>query len=75
MYETGEEVGARLPDPRETVAAPREGYVTAYEWQVRNGLKFLIGELLTELIKQYQISFSQIYPLGICRIMAFEVCF
>lgn len=56
------------------VTAPKEGYVAVYEWQVSNGLTFPIGELLREVIKKYQISVCQIYPLGICRIMAFEMC-
>lgn len=56
------------------MASPKEGYVAVYEWQVRNELTFLIGALLREKIKEYQLSISQIYPLGICRIMAFEMC-
>lgn len=54
---------------------PKKGCVTVYEWHIRNGLTFLIEELLREIIKEYQISVIQIYPLGICRIMAFEMCF
>lgn len=58
VYEIGKEVGARLPDFEETVSSPKEGYVVVYEWQVRNGLKFPIGDLLTDIIKQYQIWIS-----------------
>lgn len=75
VYEIGEEVGARLLEPGKTVATPKEGYVAVYEWQVRNGLTFLIGELLREIIKEYQLSVSQIYPLGICKIIVFEMCY
>lgn len=75
VYEIGEEVGARLLEPGETVMSPREGYVAVYEWQVRNGLKFPVEGLLREVIREYQISISQIYPLGICRVITFEICY
>lgn len=74
VYENMEEVGARLLELGETVAAPKEGYIAVYEWQVRKGLTFLIGELLRDNIMEYQLSVSQIYLLGICRIIAFEMC-
>lgn len=56
------------------MAAPKEVYVVVYEWQVSNGLTFSIEEFFREIIKEYQLLVSQIYPLGICKIMAFEMC-
>lgn len=32
VYEIGEKVGARLPEPRETILSPKVGYVAIYEW-------------------------------------------
>lgn len=74
VYRIEEEVGARVPDPTETESSPKEGYVVIYKWQIRNRLKFRICLLLKEIIKQYRISNSQTFPLGICRIMAFDAC-
>lgn len=74
MYGIEDEVGARIAEPKETDTSPREGYVAVYEWQVMNGLKFLICSLLKDIIKQYRVSISQILPLGICKVMAFEAC-
>lgn len=67
-------VGARLPEPTETDSSPKESYVVIYELQVRNGLKFPVCPLLKETIKQYKISITQIFSLGIFRIMAFDAC-
>lgn len=32
VYEIGKEIGARLPDPGEKVASPKERYVAVYKW-------------------------------------------
>lgn len=74
VYRIEEEVGARVAEPTESKTSPKEGYMVIYEWQVRNGMKFLIGALLKKAIKQYRMSISQIFPLGICRIMVFDAC-
>lgn len=74
VYGIEEDVGARLLDPKETDTSSKDNYVVIYEWQIKNGLRFPICPLLKEVIKQYRISISQIFLLGICRIMAFEAC-
>lgn len=73
LYYVPEIAGVRLSKPSETVLAPEEGFVAVYEAQLKNGLRFPILGLLGEVIRHYGVSIAQVYLIGICRLIAFEM--
>lgn len=73
LFDVAEETGIRRSHPSETVRTSKEGYVAVYESQLKRGLRFLILELLREFINCYGVSIAQVYPIGICRLIAFEM--
>lgn len=40
---------------------------------MKNGLRFPIFGLLGEVVSHYGLSIAQVYPIGICRLIAFEI--
>lgn len=58
LYDVAEIVGARLRKSTETVRTPEEKM-----------LRFPVFNLLKVVINHYGVSISQIYPIGICRII------
>ena len=65
--------GVRLASPSETVKRPEEGWVAIFESQLKSGLRFPLFKLLIDIINFYEVSISQIFPLGLTRIVAFEL--
>lgn len=72
-YGLGEEVGVRLPKGNEMARLPGKGYVAVFESQLKLGLRFPVFQLLQEVIKYYGVSIIQLFPLGICIMVAFEM--
>lgn len=72
-YGLTEGVGVRLPRGTETARAPGKGYVAVFESQLKLGLRFLVFRLVQDVIEYYGVSITQLFPLGICRMVAFEM--
>lgn len=73
LYDMADATGVQLSKPSETVLTPEPGYVAVYESQLKNGLRFLVFNLLREVINHYGVSIAQVYPIGICRLIVFEM--
>lgn len=71
-YGVTEEVGARLPRGNELAKTPAKGYFVVFESQLKFGLR-PIFRLLKEVIEYYEVSITQLFPLGLCRMIAFEI--
>lgn len=71
-YGLAEKEEARLPRGN-TTRVPGRGYVFVFENQLNLGLRFPVFQLLRDLIEYYGLSITQLFPLGICMIVAFEM--
>lgn len=73
MKECYDVTGARLSKLTKIIRTLEEGYVAVYELQLKSGLKFPIFDLLRDVINHYRVLIAQIYPIGICRHISFEM--
>lgn len=66
-------MGARLARLGETARSSTKGFVIVFESQLRFGLRSSIFCLLREVIEHYELCITQIFPLGLCRTVAFDM--
>lgn len=67
------EVEARLASGNEMARSPAKGYVAIFESQLKFGLRFPKFRLLKKMIDHYEVSITQLFPLGFYRMVAFEM--
>lgn len=72
-YGLAERMEARLPRENKTTKVPGEGYVTVFESQLKLGIRFPVFQLLRDVIGYYGVSITQLFSLGICKMVAFEM--
>lgn len=72
-YGLTEKVGARLAKGNEMARFPTKGFIGIFESQLKLGLRFPIFQLLQKVIDYYEVYIRQLFPLGICKMIAFEM--
>lgn len=72
-YGISEEAGARLARGNKMAKSLAKGYVAVFDSQLKFGLRFPILQQLKDVIDDYEVSITQMFPLGLCGMVNFEM--